>query len=57
MRDNYLHYLKEKKKKKQVEEEKGRTYIETINELEKKKYRKCKSISEIASKRCIVKLS
>ena len=37
MRDNYLHYLKEKKKKKQVEEEKGRTYIETINELEKKK--------------------
>ena len=36
MRDNYLHYLKEKKKKKQVEEEKGRTYIETINELEKK---------------------
>ena len=33
MRDNYLHYLKEKK---QVEEEKGRTYIETINELEKK---------------------
>lgn len=34
MRDNYLHYLKEKK---QVEEEKGRTYIETINELEKKK--------------------
>ena len=57
MRDNYLHYLKEKKKKKQLEEEKGRTYIETINELEKKKYRKCKSISEIASKRCIVKLS
>ena len=56
MRDNYLHYLKEKK---QVEEEKGRTYIETINELEKKKkkYRKCKSISEIASERCIVKLS
>ena len=42
-------------RKKKVEE-KGRTYIETINELEekkKKKYRKCKSISEIASKRCI----